>query len=313
MPCSPGTVRSIERIESNRGDAPFHSVRVTFDIAVGYINAPSGVVEVATGSGGGDCGYRFAIGKRYLVYARKWPPSGSGLTTGICSRTRPIEEAGEDIKYLSSIPAKGTGGRVYGRLNEWRRDPAEEQGVDYGPLEGVTVSVRSATVQKDVVTDADGRFEIANLPIGKTTVAVLAPFGFDARYLTHEVDIPDLRACSAQDFTLAPRATASGTVVDGSGRPVAGVEVDAVAAELAGFDPSPYQRPVKTDERGAFVFDNLPPGTYVFGVNLTREVRGPRSGAKVFLPGVSAARDATVIELQAGDERAVGVMRLPGR
>jgi hypothetical protein len=306
-----GTVRAIERIEGSPGDPAFHSVRVTFDVDLGYINAPSEIVEVTTGSGGGDCGYRFAIGKRYLIYAWKRPPSG--LTTGICSRTRPIEEAHEDIKYLSSIPAKATGARVYGRLNEWRRDPAEETGVDYGPLEGVTVSVRGPTMQKDAVTDADGRFEVANLPIGKTTITVLAPFGFDARSLTREIDIPDLRACSAQNVILALKATASGTVVDESGRPVAGVQVDAVAAELAGFDPPPYQYPVKTNERGIFEFDNLPPGTYVFGVNLTKAVRAPRSGPSVFLPGVSAARDATVIELKAGDERAVGVVRLPGR
>jgi hypothetical protein len=306
-----GTVRAIERIGGSPGEPAFGPVRVTFDIDRGYINAPSGFVEVTTGSGGGDCGYRFAIGKRYMVYASKRPPSG--LTTSTCSRTRPIEEADEDLKYLSSIPAKGTGAQVYGRLNEWRRDPAEESGVDYGPLEGVTVSVQGPTVQKDVVTDAFGRFEVANLPIGKTTITVLAPFGFDARSLSHEIEISDLRACSTQNFTLELRATASGTVVDESGRPVAGVQVDAVAAELAGFDPPPHQSPVKTNERGVFEFDNLPPGTYVFGVNLTKAVRVPRSGPSVFLPGVSTARDATVIELKAGDERAVGVVRLPGR
>jgi len=306
-----GTVRTIERIEGGPGDPVFHPVRVTFDVDRGYINARSGVVEVTTGPGMGDCGYRFAAGRRYLVYAWKRPPSG--LSTGICSRTRPIEEAAEDITYLSSIPAMATGGRVFGRVNEYRRDPAEERGVDYGPLEGVTVSVQGPTMQKDVVTDAHGRFEVTNLPVGKATVTLVAPFGFDARYLTREFDIPDLRSCSAQDFTLALRATASGTVVDESGRPVAGVEVDAVAAELAGFDPPPYQYPVKTDERGIFEFDHLPPGTYVFGVNLTKRPGARRSGTSVFLPGVAAARDAAVIELKAGDETVVGVLRLSRR
>jgi hypothetical protein len=304
-----GIVRSIEPIEGDRPDQPFQPVRVKFDVDRGYLNAPSGVVEVATG--GGNCGYGFAAGKRYLVYASKQPPSG--LSTSICSRTRPIEEADEDIKYLSSIPAKSTGARVYGRLNEWRRDPAEEHGVDYGPLEGVTVSVRGSTFQKDAVTDAHGLFEVANLPVGKATIAVLAPFGFDTRSLTYDIDITDRRACSLQNFTLALTARASGTVVDASGHPVAGVQVDAVAAELAGFDPPPHQSPATTNERGIFEFDNLPPGTYVFGVNLTKAVRVPRSGPTVFLPGVGVARDATVIELKAGDERAVGVVRLPSR
>jgi hypothetical protein len=71
-----GTVRAIDRIEGGPGAPEFQPVRVTFDVEQGYINAPSGVVEVATGSGGGDCGYRFVTGKRYLVYAWKRPPGG---------------------------------------------------------------------------------------------------------------------------------------------------------------------------------------------------------------------------------------------
>lgn len=304
-----GTVRAIDRIESSAGDLTFDRVRVTFEVEQGYISAPSRVVEVRTGSGGGDCGYSFKIGKRYLVYG--WNRPATGLTTGICSRTRPIEEAAEDLRYLKTIPPKGTGARVYGRINEWRRDPAEEQGADYGPLEGIRVSLESPTMQMDAVTDANGRFDVKNVPVGKARITVLAPVGFDARYLSHEIDITDPRACGEQNFTLTLRATASGTVVDESGRPVAGVQVDAVAAELAGFDPPPYVYPVKTDERGVFAFDSLPPGSYVFGINLTKRPGLPRLGASVFLPGVSTARDALVIELKAGDEKVVGVLRLP--
>jgi len=307
-----GKVRSIEPIDGMPGEpARLYSLRVTFDVERGFINPPSAVVEVATGAGGGDCGYRFVAGRRYLVYA--WRPPSGGLSTGICSRTRPIEEAREDVAYLSAITDKSSGGRVYGRVNEWRRDPAEERGVDYGPLAGITVSVQGPAMVKDVVTDANGRFEVANLPVGKAKVTAQAPFGFDARYLTQEIEIRDLRACSVHDFTLTQRATASGTVVDASGRPLAGVQVDAVAAELAGYDPPPYQRPATTDERGAFEFDNLPPGTYAFGVNLTIRVGVRRSGASVFLPGVPAARDAKVVELKAGDDASVGMVRLSAR
>ena len=98
--------------------------------------------------------------------------------------------------------------------------------------------------------------------------------------------------------------------MDASGRPVAGLEVEAVAAELAGFDPPPYQQPVKTDARGVFEFDDLPPGSYVFGVNLTKRPGSPRGGVRVFLPGTSRPREATVVELNAGDRKDVGVLRV---
>jgi hypothetical protein len=306
-----GTVRSVEQIDRDASGQPYRSVLVKFDVERAFVNAVPGPVEVVTGAGGGDCGYAFVSGRRYVVYA--WKTESTQLTTGICSRTRPIEKADEDLRYLTSMPAKSPGGRVYGRVSEWRRDPAEDRAVDYGPLEGVTVSVRGAAFLRDTLTDAHGRFEIPNLPTGKATIAILPPFGFDTRYLEHELDIRDARACSEVNFTIALRAMASGTVVDASGRPMAGVEVEAVAAELAGFAPPPYQQPVKTDARGAFDFDDLPPGSYVFGVNLTKRPGLPSIEQSVFLPGTRLAREATVVELKPGDRKDIGVLRVAVR
>lgn len=47
-------------------------------------------VEVSTGLGDADCGYNFAVGRRYLVYAyaKEW-----GAQTGICSATKEFSAA----------------------------------------------------------------------------------------------------------------------------------------------------------------------------------------------------------------------------
>jgi hypothetical protein len=84
------------------------------------------------------------------------------------------------------------------------------------------------------------------------------------------------------------------------------------SARLAGYLPPPYQPPVKTDEQGRFVFDDLPPGAYVFGVNLTKRYGTPPPGPPTFLPGTAAVQDAAVIELKPGDRIDLGVLRLPG-
>jgi hypothetical protein len=52
---------------------------------------------VVTGRGGGDCGYRFEVGARYLIFAYG---GDTKLETNICQRTKGLEEATEDLKLL---------------------------------------------------------------------------------------------------------------------------------------------------------------------------------------------------------------------
>jgi hypothetical protein len=305
-----GTVASMSPIDDESLGAPYQSMLVKFNVERGFVNATAGPVEIVTGMSS-SCGYSFKAGGKYLVYASK--TESSRLTTSICSRTRPIAEAQEDLRYLTTMGASGSGGRVYGRINELKRDPAEGTAVDYGPVEGIAVSVRGTTFFRDVVTDADGRFEILNLPLGKAAVTIVVPFGFEPSPVEQEIELRDGRACSEVNLPIQQIARASGLVVDASGRPLAGVSVDAVAAELAGFDPPPHQYPVKTDERGAFEFTTLPPGVYVFGVNLTKDPYGRPRGKSLFLPNTAVASEATVIELKAGDRKEVGTLRLVDR
>lgn len=58
-------------------------------------------VEIATGLGGGDCGFAFQVGADYVVYAYR--NSEGRLETGICSRTRLLSQAAEDVEYIRSM------------------------------------------------------------------------------------------------------------------------------------------------------------------------------------------------------------------
>ena len=303
-----GTVVSMTLIDHESLGPPYQSKLVTINVDRGFVRATAGMIEVVTGMGGGDCGYDFKIGQKYLVYASK--TASSRLSASICSRTRPIADAQEDLRYLTTMGTSGTGGRLFGRITELKRDPAESETVDYGPVEGIPVSIRGATFTREVATNADGRFDIANLPVGKATVTVILPFGFQPSPVEHEIELRDPRSCSELNLPIRQVAGASGMVVDVSGRPLAGVSVDAVAAELAGFDPPPHQYPARTDERGVFKFDDLPPGTYVFGVNLTKDPYGRPRNKSLFLPGTAVAKDATVFELKPGDTKEVGTLRM---
>src|SRR5436190_7000304 len=54
-------------------------------------------VEVTTANNSARCGFAFAADQNYLVYAAS---AASGLSVSLCSRTRPIDQAGEDLAVI---------------------------------------------------------------------------------------------------------------------------------------------------------------------------------------------------------------------
>jgi hypothetical protein len=305
-----GTVRAIDAdIERVDDSARLRETTVLFDVDQPFLNAVVGPVEIVTNELS-TCGYRFSMAKKYLVYAHKG--TDGRWTTSICSRTRPLAEASEDLKFLAALPSSGKGARVYGRVNEWGRHPAEPHGVDYGPLENISVNVRGATFSRHLLTDRDGRYELTGVPLGPVSISVVTPSGFRTAG-ERDVEVKDLRACVAADFTMHAESAAYGIVTDEHGRPLAGVRVEAVADELAGYQPKAMHNPATTNTEGRFSFDHLPPGAYVFGVRITSELNASPSSSPTFLPGTGRADEATVFQLKTGDRTDVGTIRLVQR
>ncbi|MDX6614168.1 MAG: hypothetical protein QOD75_3354 [Blastocatellia bacterium] len=83
-----------------------YSVRVTFKVDTFWKGPLSSEVIVMTGRGGGDCGYRFAVGARYLVYA--YGSDVTNLNTNICQRTALYADAADDLKVLSKAKRPST-------------------------------------------------------------------------------------------------------------------------------------------------------------------------------------------------------------
>ena len=94
-----GKVVRIEKAEVER--------RATVEVEKNFKGAGGKTVVVNTGLGGGDCGYGFKEGQRYLIYAHGEP---NALSTNICTRTRHIDDAEQDLKELGPLPAGPRGG-----------------------------------------------------------------------------------------------------------------------------------------------------------------------------------------------------------
>lgn len=75
---------------------------VKLEIINSWKGNPSKEITLLTGNDDGDCGYRFEVGKTYLVYADKGTMYSSveRLETTICSRTKSLADAKKEIKVL---------------------------------------------------------------------------------------------------------------------------------------------------------------------------------------------------------------------
>ena len=74
--------------------------RVRLKVEQSFAGGAKGEVVLYTGWGGGDCGYGFHRGARYLVDASA---SDGLLFTTICSDTKPIEKAAAELAILQRI------------------------------------------------------------------------------------------------------------------------------------------------------------------------------------------------------------------
>jgi hypothetical protein len=141
-----------------------------------------GTVEVRTGAGGGDCGYSFRRGRKYLVYAYK--TQDGKLTTGICSPTKLLDKAALDLAYFKEAEKPSSGGRVYGTAR------IEIKGVDLKPAPGVVVSLAGESQVRTATTNEAGEFEFTGVPAGRYSVSMAG-----ATTPPWKVELRDTRAC----------------------------------------------------------------------------------------------------------------------
>ena len=254
-------------------------------------------IEIWTGMGGGDCGFDFKEGQRYVVYA--WRHPDGTLSAGICSRTRLYSEATEDIAYLNSGPAAAPAARVFGTIKVGERKEPDGEWVQH-PVPDVQVNVRGRVGVYSGATDAEGRYSIGGVPPGAYEIEALPPPVFSTRSLPWKFEIKDARACRAQDFYLRYDGRISGTIVDSAGRPAAGVRIEIAPAgkppDTLHAEPS---RP-ETNTSGQFELSDVQPGRYVLGVGLTQGMDDQQAYPATWYPGTADAAKAREIEIAPG-------------
>src|SRR3954454_16553840 len=124
---------------------------------------------ISSGAGGwgtSDCDYRFQIGGRYLIYARR--TADGRWTTSRCSGTKRIDEAGADLDYFASLTTAEPVGHLYGNIERYVIDPSDRAKSRRIPAPGIPVALTNEFHRLMVRTDADGKLDI-RVPPGEYT------------------------------------------------------------------------------------------------------------------------------------------------
>ncbi len=141
-------------------------------------------VDVATGAGGGDCGFDFEQGETYLVYANESVATGR-LETGICSRTAPVAEARQDLDYLRALDTADKVVSLYGMVyrDAERPEPGEPWRDDLDPggplpdveIELVRLDADGGPAPRTARSDAEGWYEFHRLQPGRYEIRLHGP------------------------------------------------------------------------------------------------------------------------------------------
>jgi hypothetical protein len=196
-----GTVRSVT--PTPRVPRVMENVRVEFEDAIPFRGVDGVTQTVFTAvADGASCGYAFKPGERYVVYAYRSKP-GEPLRTGICSRTRPIAEAAEDLAFFKSLSRATGNPRVYGTITHSEPGTPTRGALDYGPVPDVRLTLRNDTASYHAVTDAQGRYELSNLPPATYQLNIEPPpelisYG----NLKQSITLSDRHSCAERDVVL---------------------------------------------------------------------------------------------------------------
>ncbi|HEV2802023.1 MAG TPA: carboxypeptidase-like regulatory domain-containing protein [Pyrinomonadaceae bacterium] len=242
-----------------------------------------------------DCDYRFDEGETYFVYANSVSERNGTLNVPQ-NRTRKLEEAAADLKFVNGLPRAAPTARIFGRIV--RADLSVNLGDQKRlPLAGIKVTARSGKRTFEALTDAEGKYELKDLPPGSYQVTPTYPAHLSADRAARAQVVA--RGCAQLDFDTHSSVRLKGRVIDAEGRPLLGVEVGLIHAEATEVAREGLY--TWTGGGGDYVLTGIPAGRFLlfFDLPSAPAARVPHP-PRAYYPGVWSAAQGTVITVADG-------------
>ena len=258
--------------------------------------------------GGANCIWTFdetVVGKKFLFYLMRYKDSTRWIA-GTCGRSNFVEHAADDLLYLTNLNKVRNKTRISGTLNFYY-----ETG---DSLAGRKIRIVGDKRTVEIKTDANGVYEVYDLPAGRYFVEPEIPKGWKiGRFwvdYSPSVDrsakansskripvILEANKHAGLDFMFEIDNAVRGHIYDPLGQPMNGVCLDLVPADGT---KGAYLADC-TESGGAFEIDEIPPGDYVLVVNDDGKKTSTEPFGTFYYPQAAKREEATVFNIAMGD------------
>lgn len=331
-----GTVKSVKedkiKIERFGKEVEVRTKLTAYlDVDESFKGIPEKEATILTGGGGGDCGFHFEVGEKYLIFASPLDKNNSGnivsatvfgnsnpskqefigavMTTYICTLTNGLQFMQDELEIIRAF-LKGTPEpRIYGNIREYVYEFDGGVSPKYvGPMSGITVVAEGTKGKFESKTDDDGKFSIKNLPIGKYNLKFLLSSTHTVLWnwnkLIYPVELKSREDSIEFDLSTQIQATIGGTVFNSQGKPIGDdVQLSLISIESANKPiQSRLNRSEYTEKNGKYVFDGVKPGKYILGINVVESPARNTPYPKTYFPSGNDVSKAKVIEIAIGQK-----------
>lgn len=281
----PGETRAGEHEKRTRSE-----LLIRFTVENNYRDSLGSEVWVSTGLGGGDCGFRFRLGERYLVYANRSKETEK-LSTSICTLTKLLTEAKEDLEYISRLSTEPPGTRLYGSVLDYTESGMRTAG-SQEKLAGVDIRLKGPQGAQELISDKEGKYSWSGLPAGQYQIGATLPNYVSATSGDIEFDLPG-RGCFAFDILLQSNGQIFGRVYDAIGNPLPHQRVELADPEGNGLG----ELRAETDDGGLYHFSGVRSGDFFIGVNISDPPDSQSPYVRTYLPAAQARESAAIVHL----------------
>jgi hypothetical protein len=269
-------------------DFPQRKVRFAVSEALTGLPPSTKEITVETGLGGGDCGYGFRRGVDYIVYASR--NANGAYYTGICSPTRRVPDAAEDLKYFHQLADASP----LGEIRAMAFDPQRSRGVL--ELLGAQLTIDGPGGRQFGVTRADGRYTFDALAPGEYTLSASLE-NYTVAGQLRPLKVP-AKGCALVIVPLMLDRNVSGRILTPDGRPASGVMVEAVPTRPRYENDLPMAADsFTTDADGRYRLRNLSTGDYYLGISLSRSPTKACPYTRWFYPGTENPALAGIVHV----------------